>query len=232
MGRAWEIEDVVLEKGTTGLGFSITGGTDQPAEDGDTSIYVTNIIMGGAAAADGRMKKFDKILKVNNTDCVNVPHEVAVNALKTAGNVVKLTLKRRREDMSLPIERAPLGSGSHLNRSDLTSSMGALNVSRGFEGPNLSPSVPAYPPPPPPAHSGSQTHLHQVQQLPVGLSSRARMAQTIDLYKGQRGLGFSIAGGVGNEHVPGDTDIYVTKIIDGGAAYHDGRLGVGDRILA
>ncbi|KAK6058660.1 PDZ/DHR/GLGF domain protein [Cooperia oncophora] len=90
MGRAWEIEDVVLEKGTTGLGFSITGGTDQPAEDGDTSIYVTNIIMGGAAAADGRMKKFDKILKVNNTECVNVPHEVAVNALKTAGNVVRL----------------------------------------------------------------------------------------------------------------------------------------------
>ncbi|KAJ1369215.1 Discs large 1-like protein [Parelaphostrongylus tenuis] len=29
-----------------------------------------------------------------------------------------------------------------------------------------------------------------------------------------------------------DTDIYVTKIIEGGAAYHDGRLGVGDRILA
>ncbi|KAJ1369217.1 hypothetical protein KIN20_030625 [Parelaphostrongylus tenuis] len=26
LGRTWEIEDVVLEKGTTGLGFSITGG--------------------------------------------------------------------------------------------------------------------------------------------------------------------------------------------------------------
>ncbi|EPB71425.1 PDZ/DHR/GLGF domain protein [Ancylostoma ceylanicum] len=232
MGRAWEIEDVVLEKGTTGLGFSITGGTDQPAEDGDTSIYVTNIIMGGAAAADGRMKKFDKILKVNNTECVNVPHEVAVNALKTAGNVVKLTLKRRRDDMNMPVAGGPtMGSTSHLNRSDLTSSMGALNVSRGFDGTGHSPSVPSYPPPPPPAHSGSQTHLSQPAPL-AGLSSRARMAQTIDLYKGQRGLGFSIAGGVGNEHVPGDTDIYVTKIIDGGAAYHDGRLGVGDRILA
>ncbi|KAL6741938.1 hypothetical protein Aduo_015145 [Ancylostoma duodenale] len=231
MGRAWEIEDVVLEKGTTGLGFSITGGTDQPAEDGDTSIYVTNIIMGGAAAADGRMKKFDKILKVNNTECVNVPHEVAVNALKTAGNVVKLTLKRRRDDMTIPVGSGAMGSTSHLNRSDLTSSMGALNVSRGFEGTGHSPSVPSYPPPPPPAHSGSQSHLNQPAPL-AGLSSRARMAQTIDLYKGQRGLGFSIAGGVGNEHVPGDTDIYVTKIIDGGAAYHDGRLGVGDRILA
>ncbi|KAM3728599.1 Disks large [Dirofilaria immitis] len=49
---------------------------------------------------------------------------------------------------------------------------------------------------------------------------------------GSKGLGFSIAGGIGNEHVAGDTGIYVTKIIDGGAAYHDGRLRVGDKLLA
>uniref|UniRef100_A0A3B3UPJ8 PDZ domain-containing protein n=1 Tax=Poecilia latipinna TaxID=48699 RepID=A0A3B3UPJ8_9TELE len=45
-------------------------------------------------------------------------------------------------------------------------------------------------------------------------------------------LGFSIAGGVGNQHVPGDNSIYVTKIIDGGAAHRDGRLQIGDKILA
>ncbi|NWJ09247.1 DLG2 protein, partial [Crypturellus undulatus] len=45
------------------------------------------------------------------------------------------------------------------------------------------------------------------------------------------GLGFSIAGGVGNQHIPGDNSIYVTKIIDGGAAQKDGRLQVGDRLL-
>ncbi|NWH51354.1 DLG2 protein, partial [Fregata magnificens] len=44
-------------------------------------------------------------------------------------------------------------------------------------------------------------------------------------------LGFSIAGGVGNQHIPGDNSIYVTKIIDGGAAQKDGRLQVGDRLL-
>ncbi|PWA19181.1 hypothetical protein CCH79_00019738, partial [Gambusia affinis] len=41
-----------------------------------------------------------------------------------------------------------------------------------------------------------------------------------------------IAGGVGNQHVPGDNSIYVTKIIDGGAAHRDGRLQIGDKILA
>ena len=46
------------------------------------------------------------------------------------------------------------------------------------------------------------------------------------------GLGFSIAGGVGNQHIPGDNGIFVTKIIDGGAAQMDGRLDVGDRLLA
>lgn len=46
------------------------------------------------------------------------------------------------------------------------------------------------------------------------------------------GLGFSIAGGLGNQHVPGDNSIYVTKIIEGGAAHRDGRLQIGDKILA
>lgn len=46
------------------------------------------------------------------------------------------------------------------------------------------------------------------------------------------GLGFSIAGGVGNQHVAGDNGIFVTKVIEGGAAHQDGRLTVGDRLIA
>jgi len=46
------------------------------------------------------------------------------------------------------------------------------------------------------------------------------------------GLGFSIAGGVGNQHVPGDNSIYVTKVIEGGAAHKDGRLQIGDKLMA
>lgn len=48
----------------------------------------------------------------------------------------------------------------------------------------------------------------------------------------QTGLGFSIAGGIGNQHIPGDNSIYITKIIEGGAAQKDGRLQTGDRLLA
>lgn len=45
------------------------------------------------------------------------------------------------------------------------------------------------------------------------------------------GLGFSIAGGIGNEHVKDDDGIFVTKIINGGAAEEEGTLSVGDRIM-
>jgi disks large protein 1 len=54
----------------------------------------------------------------------------------------------------------------------------------------------------------------------------------IDLVKGGKGLGFSIAGGIGNQHIPGDNGIYVTKIMDGGAAHVDGRLSIGDKLVA
>ena len=34
----------------------------------------------------------------------------------------------------------------------------------------------------------------------------------MELIKGSKGLGFTIAGGIGNQHIPGDNGIYVTKV--------------------
>ena len=45
------------------------------------------------------------------------------------------------------------------------------------------------------------------------------------------GLGFSISGGKGTEHIPDDDGIFVTKIISGGAAAKEGTLTIGDRII-
>lgn len=86
----WEYEEIVLERGGAGLGFSIAGGTDNPHIGDDTAIYITKLIPGGAAATDGRLKVNDSILQVNETHVVDVPHAVAVEALKKAGNTVKL----------------------------------------------------------------------------------------------------------------------------------------------
>ncbi|XP_017591372.1 PREDICTED: disks large homolog 2 isoform X24 [Corvus brachyrhynchos] len=99
----------------------------------------------------------DCILRVNEVDVSEVSHSKAVEALKEAGSIVRLYVRRRRPILETVVE--------------------------------------------------------------------------IKLFKGPKGLGFSIAGGVGNQHIPGDNSIYVTKIIDGGAAQKDGRLQVGDRLL-
>uniref|UniRef100_A0A672N8F7 Disks large homolog 2-like n=1 Tax=Sinocyclocheilus grahami TaxID=75366 RepID=A0A672N8F7_SINGR len=99
----------------------------------------------------------DCILRVNDSDVSEVSHSKAVEALKAAGSIVRLYVRRRRPMLETVTE--------------------------------------------------------------------------IKLIKGPKGLGFSIAGGVGNQHIPGDNSIYVTKVIDGGAAQKDGRLHVGDRLL-
>jgi hypothetical protein len=45
-------------------------------------------------------------------------------------------------------------------------------------------------------------------------------------------LGFSISGGTDRQHIPGDNRVYITSIVEGGNAFKDGRLSVGDRLLA
>ncbi len=55
---------------------------------------------------------------------------------------------------------------------------------------------------------------------------------TVVLNKGTKGLGFTIAGGIGNQHIPGDNGIYVTKVMEGGTAAVDGRIDVGDRLVS
>lgn len=63
-------------------------------------------------------------------------------------------------------------------------------------------------------------------------SSNGILPVDIELIRGNKGLGFSIAGGIGNQHIPGDDGIYVTKILEYGAAHVDGRLDVGDKLVA
>uniref|UniRef100_A0A3B4BBP6 Uncharacterized protein n=1 Tax=Periophthalmus magnuspinnatus TaxID=409849 RepID=A0A3B4BBP6_9GOBI len=154
----YEYEEISLERGNSGLGFSIAGGTDNPHIGDDPSIFITKVIPGGAASQDGRLRVNDVILRVNEVDVRDVSHSGAVEALKDAGSLVRLYVRRRK----------------------------ALN----------------------------------------------EKLMEIKLVKGPKGLGFSIAGGVGNQHIPGDNSIYVTKIIEGGAAHKDGRLHIGDKLLA
>uniref|UniRef100_A0A8D0KX12 Synaptojanin-2-binding protein n=1 Tax=Strix occidentalis caurina TaxID=311401 RepID=A0A8D0KX12_STROC len=48
----------------------------------------------------------------------------------------------------------------------------------------------------------------------------------------RQGLGFNIVGGTDQQYVSNDSSIYVSRIKKDGAAYLDGRLQEGDKILA
>ncbi|KAH9412535.1 Disks large 3 [Dermatophagoides pteronyssinus] len=207
----WEYEEITLERGNQGLGFSIAGGIDNPHIADDCSIYITKLIPGGSAAADGRLQIEDIILKVNETSLIDVAHQIAVNALQRAGNRVQLLVKRRKLTPQTPTIPSIIQTQFQQSQQQQQQSM-------------IPPSASA------PANIQNQsntTSLSSVNQL--NMSDLVR----IELFKAtSKGLGFSIAGGVGNEHIPGDNNIYVTKIMDKGAAALDGRLECGDRLVA
>ena len=54
----------------------------------------------------------------------------------------------------------------------------------------------------------------------------------VELIKGTNGFGFSIVGGTDSQHIPGDNGIYFSRITVGGVAEADGRIFVGDRLVA
>jgi len=128
----WEYEEIVLERGGAGLGFSIAGGTDNPHYGNDTAIYITKLIPGGAASADGRLRVNDTILQVNDVSVVDVPHAAAVDALKRAGNTVKLvspslSFSCSRQSTSIRVTRSPALTGEVASPRDLPS-RGAARV--------------------------------------------------------------------------------------------------------
>lgn len=56
-------------QGDSGLGFSIAGGRENPHIVGDPGIFITKIIMGGAAADEGRLRYDWLVLGKETTVC-------------------------------------------------------------------------------------------------------------------------------------------------------------------
>ena len=94
------VHNIVLERGSSGLGFSIVGGRGSP--HGDLPIYVKTVFSEGAAAKDGRLRRGDQIVAVNDTSLSNMAHAEAVNVLKHAQGQVNLTVITTGSDVSTP----------------------------------------------------------------------------------------------------------------------------------
>ncbi|XP_076875045.1 multiple PDZ domain protein isoform X3 [Brachyhypopomus gauderio] len=85
-----QYKTITLERGADGLGFSIVGGFGSP--HGDLPIYVKTVFGKGAAADDGRLKRGDQIVAVNEQSLDGATHEEAVNILKKTKGTLTLTV--------------------------------------------------------------------------------------------------------------------------------------------
>ncbi|XP_063756952.1 multiple PDZ domain protein isoform X2 [Eleginops maclovinus] len=81
----WElgIQNIDLEKGEGGLGFSILDYQD-PLDPAKTVIVIRSLVPGGVAEHDGRLLPGDRLMYVNSTELENGSLEDAVQALKGA----------------------------------------------------------------------------------------------------------------------------------------------------
>ncbi|XP_029932773.1 multiple PDZ domain protein isoform X2 [Myripristis murdjan] len=78
-----EIQDIELEKGEGGLGFSILDYQD-PVDPAKTVIVIRSLVPNGVAEQDGRLLPGDRLMFVNTTNLENASLEDAVQALKGA----------------------------------------------------------------------------------------------------------------------------------------------------
>ncbi|XP_056156626.1 multiple PDZ domain protein [Lampris incognitus] len=78
-----EIQNIELEKGEGGLGFSILDYQD-PTDPAKTVIVIRSLVPNGVAEQDGRLLPGDRLMFVNSTNLENASLEEAVQALKGA----------------------------------------------------------------------------------------------------------------------------------------------------
>lgn len=96
------------DTGSAGLGVSVKGKTCTSAEGdvADLGIFVKNVIHGGAASKDGRLRQNDQLISINGVHLLGLPNAEAMETLRrgmvspdigpdASPGVIKLTITRR-----------------------------------------------------------------------------------------------------------------------------------------
>ncbi|XP_022238826.1 uncharacterized protein LOC106457273 isoform X3 [Limulus polyphemus] len=88
-GNSFEIVEVdLIKKAGRGLGLSIVGRKSGPG------VFISDVMKGGVAEADGRLTRGDHILEVNNQDLRAATQEFAAAVLKTTTGRVNMKVGR------------------------------------------------------------------------------------------------------------------------------------------
>ncbi|XP_055081804.1 multiple PDZ domain protein [Periophthalmus magnuspinnatus] len=229
----WEREAVVveLEKGESGLGFSILDYQD-PEDASKTVLVIRSLVPGGVADKDGRLLPGDRLMFVNETDLEGSSLDYAVHVLKSTGyGPVRIGVAK-----PLPLELCggltPIAERSA--RASCDDSDSHTQISLLAEANTDADTVTSE------DNSGIRTrHPAAEKQLRQRFNTmdedhgdvppllpRTNFERTITVVRGNSSLGMSVSA------IKDGSGMLVRSLVQGGSVSHDGRLGVGDAILA
>ncbi|XP_057403808.1 multiple PDZ domain protein isoform X11 [Balaenoptera acutorostrata] len=180
-----------------GLGLSIVG------KRNDTGVFVSDIVKGGIADADGRLMQGDQILMVNGEDVRHATQEAVAALLKCSLGTVTLEVGR--------VKAGPFHSERRPSQSSQMSEGSLSSFTFPLSGSSTSESL----------ESSSKKNA---------LASEIQGLRAVEIKKGPTdSLGISIAGGVGSPL--GDVPIFIAMMHPNGVAAQTQKLRVGDRIV-
>ncbi|XP_042570856.1 multiple PDZ domain protein isoform X2 [Cyprinus carpio] len=190
-----EIQVYELQKGDSGLGFSILDYQD-PMNPGHTVIVIRSLVAGGLAERDGRLLPGDRLMFVNGTDLSHASLDQAVHVLKsTALGIVRIGVtKPLMEDAG----------------ADVTVSVHSEYYNQ---------------------HSTLQTNPHsqnskmEADAKHVSIPSSG-YEKSITIVRGNSSLGMTVSA------LRDGSGMIIRSVVHGGSISKDGRLAVGDGIVA
>ena len=252
---------VVYLKGTqSGIGLKICGGLDK--DGGFSGIFIRKILKGGLANSSGNLFAGDKICEVNGEEMVDISRTQAMSILKSAcqTGVVKLVVDRSQLARDMFSDAIHSDDPHSLLRSAMStlrrsSSATSLSDTRSERGLSRASSIVSQNSSFDASFSGKfksllHSDVNKLQRrsrspsldsgLPHSLSPYQSTGAS-DMWLPELGptemisihadtiLGIEISGGKNEDDGP---YVYVSDIISGGDAENDGRLQVGDVIVA
>ncbi|KAL3315183.1 E3 ubiquitin-protein ligase LNX [Cichlidogyrus casuarinus] len=205
------------------LGIKLAVKKNQPG------LYILGIIPDGEAHMDGRLKKDDRILEINNYDLRDGTQEHAVEIIRNCTESVSFLIQRLVRPQTPDIIRTTSGE-EHVpssSRKDIVP-----RPPSSAEGVSSTASVSTSATPPPSSSTSASNpvgFISKVHLKPI-IMRPCREVEIVITKRVDESLGMSVAGGLASQR--GDTPVYVTNFDPSYPVGRSGKISRGDILLS